>query len=196
MFQQINLAPSSSNGVGFPYPENWPGGNKRLSQETRPLDARSVAQLCSSLCDPMDCSLPGSSVHDHSVHNPEIIKPCSYMPFQKNHVKVKLGDVGLICSTREEAAFKSQVTPAQKNSVKFKFSTCVLKAAERAKRFCLSFYRRGQWRNYQTNVIFPSEKKKKLAEIKTFIGHNSMKSAAEGESLQERCRKLSADQPN
>ena len=43
---------------------------------------------------------------------------------------------------------------------------------------------------------FPFRKKKKLAgltEIKTFIGHNSMKSAAEGESLQERCRKLSAD---
>jgi len=95
-------------------------------------------------------------------------------------VKVNLGDAGLICSTGEEAAFKSQVTPAQKNSVKFKFSTCVLKEAGRAKRFCLSFYRRGQWRNYQTNVTFPSEKKKLagLTEIKTFIGHNSMKSAA------------------
>ena len=42
---------------------------------------------------------------------------------------------------------------------------------------------------------FPFRKKKLagLTEIKTFIGHNSMKSAAEGESLQERCRKLSAD---
>ena len=27
---------------------------------------RSVAQLCSPLCDPMDCSLPGSSVHEYS----------------------------------------------------------------------------------------------------------------------------------
>ena len=26
--------------------------------------ARSVAQLCLTLCDPMDCSLPGSSVHE------------------------------------------------------------------------------------------------------------------------------------
>ena len=27
---------------------------------------RSVAQSCSPLCDPMDCSLPGSSVHEYS----------------------------------------------------------------------------------------------------------------------------------
>ena len=125
------------------------------------MHAQLPSPVCDqSLCDPMDCSRPGSSVHDHSLHNPEIRKPCSYMPIEKNHVKVKLGDVGLICSTGKEAAFKSQVTPAQKNSVKFKFSTCVLKEAERAKRFCLSFYRRGQWRNYQTNVTFSPEKKK------------------------------------
>ena len=27
---------------------------------------RSVAQSCSPLCDPMDCSLPGSSAHEYS----------------------------------------------------------------------------------------------------------------------------------
>ena len=27
---------------------------------------REVAQLCPTLCDPMDCSLPGSSVHETS----------------------------------------------------------------------------------------------------------------------------------
>ena len=27
------------------------------------LEGMLVAQLCSALCDPMDCSLPGSSVH-------------------------------------------------------------------------------------------------------------------------------------
>ena len=182
MFQQINLASSNSNGVGFPYPENWPGGNKRLSlgDLTTACKLSCPALFATSLCDAMDCSRPGSSVHDHSLHNPEIMKPCSYMPFEKNHVKVKLGDVGLLCSTGEEAAFKSQVTPAQKNSVKFKFSTCVLKEAERAKKFCLSFSRRGQWRNYQTNVTFSPPKKKLagLTEVKTSIGHNSMKSAA------------------
>ena len=28
------------------------------------VDVRSVAQWCSALCDPMDCSLPGSSVYE------------------------------------------------------------------------------------------------------------------------------------
>ena len=36
------------------------GGN------TRPVIAFSVAQSCPTLCSPMDCSLPGSSVHGTS----------------------------------------------------------------------------------------------------------------------------------
>ena len=33
----------------------------------RPLSESEVAQLCPTLCNPMDCSLPGSSVHGDSL---------------------------------------------------------------------------------------------------------------------------------
>ena len=39
----------------------------KLSKATQPLLGRTegaVAQSCPILCDPMDCSLPGSSVHE------------------------------------------------------------------------------------------------------------------------------------
>ena len=48
--------------MGFPKQEYWsglpfpsPGGSSQSESE--------VAQSCLTLCDPMDCSLPGSSVH-------------------------------------------------------------------------------------------------------------------------------------
>ena len=41
------------------------GGRRRGQQRMRLLDGITdeIAQLCPILCDPMDCSLPGSSVH-------------------------------------------------------------------------------------------------------------------------------------
>ena len=50
--------------MGFSRQEYWsglplPSPNPRWCSG----QIRSVAQLCQTLCDPMDCSLPGSSVH-------------------------------------------------------------------------------------------------------------------------------------
>ena len=44
--------------VGLPRPEYWDG-----LPFPSPGVCVLVAQLCPTLCDPMDCSLPGSSVH-------------------------------------------------------------------------------------------------------------------------------------
>ena len=44
--------------------EEWTGEELTLSISSHPPKVKvSVAQLCPTLCDPMDCSSPGSSVH-------------------------------------------------------------------------------------------------------------------------------------
>ena len=40
-----------------------PGQGTKMLHATWPIREREVTQLCPTLCDPMDCSLPGSSVH-------------------------------------------------------------------------------------------------------------------------------------
>ena len=52
----------------FPCPWDSPGKNTGvgchfLLQSMKVKSESEVAQLCLSLCDPMDCSLPGSSIH-------------------------------------------------------------------------------------------------------------------------------------
>ena len=58
------------NGLAFPSPEILPDPRTEprsptLQVNSLPLSHQSVfvAQSCPTLCDPMDCSLPGSSVH-------------------------------------------------------------------------------------------------------------------------------------
>ena len=36
---------------------------RRVSAEVKTEKMKEVAQSCLTLCDPMDCSLPGSSIH-------------------------------------------------------------------------------------------------------------------------------------
>ena len=43
--------------------ENWSTTCKRMTLEHFLTPYRNVAQSCPTLCGPMDCSLPGSSVH-------------------------------------------------------------------------------------------------------------------------------------
>ena len=52
----------------LPSPWDYPGKNTGvgchfLLQCMKVKNEREVAQLCPTLCDPMDCSLPGSSAH-------------------------------------------------------------------------------------------------------------------------------------
>ena len=49
--------PGKSTGVGVPLP------SPDLCCTIHPLSESEVAQSCPTLCDPMDCSLPGSSLH-------------------------------------------------------------------------------------------------------------------------------------
>src|SRR5574337_1256442 len=44
--------------LGFSRQEHWSG-----LPFPSPMHESEVAQLCPTLCDPMDCSLPGSSIH-------------------------------------------------------------------------------------------------------------------------------------
>ena len=41
----------------------WPGRPAGLNKSREAYSESEVAQLCPTLCDPMDCSLPGSSIH-------------------------------------------------------------------------------------------------------------------------------------
>ena len=43
--------------------EAWQASGYRLAGDFGSVQFGSVAQLCPTLCDPMDCSPPGSSVH-------------------------------------------------------------------------------------------------------------------------------------
>ena len=49
-------ADQASLSLGFSRQEHWSGCMKVKSESE-------VAQSCPTLCDPMDCSLPGSSTH-------------------------------------------------------------------------------------------------------------------------------------
>ena len=50
--------------LGFSRQEHWSGvGCHFLLQCMKVKSESEVAQLCLTLCDPMDCSLPGSSIH-------------------------------------------------------------------------------------------------------------------------------------
>ena len=48
--------------LGFSRQEHW-SGLHFLLQCVKVKSESEVAQSCPTLCDPMDCSLPGSSVH-------------------------------------------------------------------------------------------------------------------------------------
>ena len=50
--------------LGFSRQEHWSGGCHCLLQCMKVKSESEVAQLCLILCDPMDCSLPGSSIHE------------------------------------------------------------------------------------------------------------------------------------
>ena len=51
-------APQAPPSLGFSRQEHWSG-----LPFPSPMHQSEVAQSCPTLCDPMDCSLPGSSVH-------------------------------------------------------------------------------------------------------------------------------------
>ena len=73
----------------FPCPWDSPGKNTGvgchfLLQSMKVKSESEVAQLCLSLCDPMDCSLPGSSIH--GIFQARVLEwgaQCIYMEFRK-----------------------------------------------------------------------------------------------------------------
>ena len=73
----------------FPCPWDSPGKNTGvgchfLLQSMKVKSESEVAQLCLSLCDPMDCSLPGSSIH--GIFQARVLEwgaQCIYMEFKK-----------------------------------------------------------------------------------------------------------------
>ena len=56
--QWLRFHASNAEGSGL-----IPGQGTKMLHATWPIREREVTQLCPTLCDPMDCSLPGSSVH-------------------------------------------------------------------------------------------------------------------------------------
>ena len=58
----IDGSPSGSLSLGFSRQEHW-GGLPFLLLCMKLKSESEVAQLCPTLHDPMDCSLPGSSAH-------------------------------------------------------------------------------------------------------------------------------------
>ena len=67
-------SPGKSTGVGYHF----------LLQSMKVKSESEVAQLCLSLCDPMDCSLPGSSIH--GIFQARVLEwgaQCIYMEFRK-----------------------------------------------------------------------------------------------------------------
>ena len=66
---------------------------------------KKVAQSCRTLCDPMDCSLPGSSVHGiFQARIPEWVNSRSL------HLPVLFGDCGGICFRAEFMTFSKVLT--------------------------------------------------------------------------------------
>ena len=62
------LRPHRQQPTRLPHPWNSPGKNTgvgcHFSHQSMKVESESeVTQLCLSLCDPVDCSLPGSSIH-------------------------------------------------------------------------------------------------------------------------------------
>jgi len=63
-----SVRPQRRQTTRLPHPWNYPGKNTGvgchfLLQHMKVKSESEVAQLCPTLSDPMDCSLPGSSVH-------------------------------------------------------------------------------------------------------------------------------------
>ena len=63
-----SLRPHRQQPIRLPYPWDSPGKNTRvgchfLLQCTKVKSESEVAEFCLTASDPMDCSLPGSSIH-------------------------------------------------------------------------------------------------------------------------------------
>jgi len=101
-----SLRPHRRQTTRLPHPWDSPGKNTGvgchfLLQCMKVKSESEVAQLCPTLCDPMDCSLPGSSIHgifqarvlewgaiafsEHSCSSPKSSAPrdCSCAPLWK-----------------------------------------------------------------------------------------------------------------
>ena len=93
-FSRVQLcATHRRQSTRLPRPWDSPGKNTGvgchfLLQRVKVKNESEVAQLCPTLCDPVDCSLPGSSVH--GIFQPRVLEwgaiafssKSEYLPFK------------------------------------------------------------------------------------------------------------------
>ena len=86
---------------GYPRPWDSPGKNTGvgchfLLQCMEVKSESEVTQLCPTLSDPMDCSLPGSSVH--GIFQARVLEWVAVAPSLSNHRELKPGfDSDYLC---------------------------------------------------------------------------------------------------